>query len=226
MSTWMREVKKLSRAQGLCEVQLCRKTKEHLTFSKFPFNCRPQGSFLLWPFKHQVMWSKVNLFTSLWSNKPLTLFLCVCECECVCVYAWDFFFMSVNHCLILTSPSLWMDECQIPLIHPQCFETWSLISLSPQALWLQSDAHTKKHKSTHWATPRICVCLCVCVFVYIPIYIHAHTQTHTEIRIHTQGNNSLWSPHFPHQEVGQLWLQHQPEMKELSGLSLALSTPH
>lgn len=56
---------------------------------------------------------------------------------------------------------------------------------------------------------------------------HAYPQSRTPAATYIRtGNNSLWSPHFPHQKVGQLWLQHQPKMKELSGLSLAQSTLH
>lgn len=49
-----------------------------------------------------------------------------------------------------------------------------------------------------------------------------HTYTHARRHIRMHGGITLYDlPVSPHQKVGQLWLQHQPEMKELSGLSLS-----
>lgn len=95
--------------------------------------------------------------------------------------------------------SLWMDDCQIPLIPPQYSETQSLLSpVTRGAVIAARQTNTKTHT-----------------------YIHARTPQH----IHMHGGIAVYdlpvSIPPPYQKVGQLWLQHQPEMKELSGLSLS-----
>lgn len=146
------------------------------------------------------------------TNTSLTVIVCasVSERATFCVS------QSLFHIDITVTSDGWVpDSFDSPAAHSDTKSHFPVTTSAVIAIWythtqtniqkVHTHAHTKEHILTH---------------------THAATYMHTYIRTYTRGNNSLWSPHFPHQKVGQLWLQHQPKMKELSGLSLAQSTLH
>lgn len=149
---------------------------------------------------------------------------------CVCIHAHSYASMCVFMCLcvrVLSECEFLCQSITVSYWH-HCHFGW----MSARLLWFTRSA--LRHKVSFPCHHKHCDCNLIHTHTQtnkaatnvVKIYTctqHTHAYMHAQ-HIHTHRGITVYD--FPHQKVGQLWLQHQPKMKALSGLSLAQSTFH